>query len=273
MFFSDYLNSCADILQSRFLGYSRRNQNPADKGELCEIFVKQFLEDFLLDNFKIFRGGKIIDIDNNESKQLDIVLAAKNTLKIFGDKGIYPIESIFGVFSITATLDHGKFRDCIDEFNAIPNNNPKFMIMDDLLSQAEVIEKWKENLPFKCVFGFSGDINQTWADELNEFVLNKKYDKNSLPDYILVNKKGTIKKNNELTKLDYLKKGIKLADFHFTDLNLFKYNGVALLHILNDLFVLHTWQYKITPEYFRYFNRDIGEIAPEYFRYFNRDND
>lgn len=244
-----------------YLGHTRNNQNPADKGELCEIFIKKFLEDFLGDIFKIFRGGKIVDSENRESKQIDILIAARNTLKFFGDKGIYPIESIYGVFSITSSLGYKKMLSCLDELASIPMSHPKFMIIDSTLSHDLVVQKWRECLPYKCVFGFNGDINQKWADELNEYVASGRYSKNTLPDAIVVNKTGLITKAGEFAKSEYLKKGILVKDFHYTDLNLLKNNGVVFHHILNDLFVLNTWQYKITPQYHAYLNKDMGVSA------------
>jgi len=85
MFFKDYFNSVAECMNFKYKGHQRKNQNPVDKGELCEIFIKEFLEDTFSDHFKIFRGGKIISSDNGESKQLDIVLCSKNS-KYYGLK-------------------------------------------------------------------------------------------------------------------------------------------------------------------------------------------
>ena len=42
--------------------------------------------------------------------QLDVVLTTGNTLKIFDDKGIYPIETLVGVFSITSNLTLQKLK-------------------------------------------------------------------------------------------------------------------------------------------------------------------
>jgi len=59
MLFKNYFNSIADILEARLKGYEIKNMNPADKGELCELLIKDFLLDALSDNFKVFRGGKV----------------------------------------------------------------------------------------------------------------------------------------------------------------------------------------------------------------------
>ena len=85
MFIKAYFNSIMEKLDAEFRGMEIRGQNPSDKGELCEIFLKNLLDDIFSDQFKIFRGGKVINIDENESKQMDIVLLAKNTPKLFGN--------------------------------------------------------------------------------------------------------------------------------------------------------------------------------------------
>jgi hypothetical protein len=126
MFFKNYFLGVADVLQAKFHGHERSNQHSGDKGELCENFVQEFLKDSLADNFKIFRGGQVINSHGQQSKQLDIVLCGKRTIKIFGDKGIYPVESVFGVFSITSTLSFSKLKDCMHEFHSIPKHDYYF---------------------------------------------------------------------------------------------------------------------------------------------------
>lgn len=135
--------------------------------------MKDLLNDLFSDSFKIYRGGKIVDINNSESKQLDIVLTAKNTIKLYGDKGIYPIESVFVVFSITANLTYEKLHDCLEEFKSIPKNNPQIEFYGGL-NESATLNKWKERFPYKCIFGFTGDINQNWEDELNKMVMENE---------------------------------------------------------------------------------------------------
>src|SRR5689334_13104197 len=108
MFFKDYFISIAEIINSQFRGYEAITKNPADKGELCEIFIKNFLQESLGDSFKIFRGGRIVNCLDAESKQIDIILTGKRSIKLFGDKGIFPTETVQGCFSITATLTKEK---------------------------------------------------------------------------------------------------------------------------------------------------------------------
>ena len=127
MFFKDYFISIANIIDSKFRGYEKITRNPADKGELCEIFMKEFLLDALEDSFKIFRGETIVNSLEIESKQIDIILTGKKSIKLFGDKGIFPTETVQGCFSITATLTKDKLIDCCNEFKSIPKKGYGFL--------------------------------------------------------------------------------------------------------------------------------------------------
>lgn len=256
MFFKEYFISIVDCLNSKFEGIQRKGQNPVDKGELCEIFIKNFLCDFLSDQLKIFRGGKIINIDNLESKQIDIIITPKNTIKIFEDKGIYPIETVFGVFSITSTLDHPKFLDSIKEIKSIPKKNPQFWFHPLFQKDpTKLLAEWERLFPYKCIFGFTGDINQNWENYLNNLVKDNSNIKNFLPDIVIVNKKGMLQKiypNNKFSDGTQINK-----DFHYTDFSLYTNYGCIIIHIIKMLYNLSNWQYTITPYYEMYFNKDL----------------
>jgi len=203
----------------------------------------------------------IINVENKESKQIDIVLSAKNTIKIFGDKGIYPIESVYGVFSITSTLDHPKLSNVIEEFKSIPKENTQFeFFTEGNLGEAQkkkVLEKWNNRFPYKCVFGFSGDINASWEKELNEMAAANSHLKNCLPDLILVNKKGVIEKIHSDTARTVAGSIIE-KDFHYTDFQLNPNYGAPIIYIANELYYLSTWQGTIAPAYPAYFNKDLA---------------
>ena len=258
MFFKEYFISIADCLEAQFMGIQRGGQNPTDKGELCEMFIKNLLYDLFSDHFKIFRGGKIVNIDNEESKQMDIVLTAKNSIKIFGDKGIYPVESVYGAFSITATLDHPKLFDIIEEFKSIPKNNLQFEYLNfielpDL--EKQMLGYWRKAFPFKCVFGYTGDINVNWENELNQMVAENGSVKSSLPDLIIVNKKGLIAKLERPTQSS---KGKMIdKDFHFTTFAGYKNYGAPMTQIASKLFGLSDWQNKMVTKYGEYFKKDL----------------
>jgi hypothetical protein len=194
--FDEYYNNIADIMEAQFKAHGYTGINPADKGELSELFVKKFLEDALSDNYKIFRGGKIINSAGLTSRQLDIVLCSKRTIKIFSDKGIYPTETVKGVFSVTATLDLAKLDSCMIEFNSIPKTNYHFnsnkIFPDNFLIETQRI--FENVTPVTIIFAFKGDIEASWIEHIYAWIRQYRPNPSLTPDIIVVNKKGVIYK-------------------------------------------------------------------------------
>ena len=186
MLFKNYFNSVAAILAARLNGYERDKTNPADKGELCELFIKDFLLDsHLSDSFKVFRGGKVVNSKGEASKQLDIVLSSKRTIKIFSDKGVYPTETVKGVFSITSTLDISKLDKCLEEFNSIPKTGYHFTAQKFFPEQFKIeTQRIYENLtPFTCIFSYYGEIQANWIDHLSDWIANNNPNHSLTPEY------------------------------------------------------------------------------------------
>ncbi|CAD5256218.1 MULTISPECIES: DUF6602 domain-containing protein [unclassified Imperialibacter] len=256
MFFKNYFLGVADILQAKFLGHERENQHSGDKGELSENFVQEFLTDSLADNFKIFRGGQIINSSGKSSKQLDIVLCGKRTIKIFGDKGIYPIESVAGVFSITANLSFSKLKDCMKEFHSIPKYGYHFSI-EKFYGETfvkQTMNTYKLLFPFTCVFAFKGDINERWVEEILGFLTKNKIDPALWPDLIVVNKKGMIELSRTKTE-----SGTIDLRYQFVDFTDYTNYGICFTKILFHLYNLSHEEFILKPQYEQYFNKDLEE--------------
>jgi hypothetical protein len=252
MFFKNLLNGTAELLDIKYQSSLRDGINSADIGELCEIFIKEFLTNCLDDYYKIFRGGNIVNTIGNCSPQLDIVLTNKNTLKIFGDKGIYPIETVIGVFSITSNLTLPKLEKCMIELSKIPKHHYGFH-MERFYGEkfkTDTNEVWENSVPFSCIFGFKGNIKEQWIDKINkhaEMIL----DHSLLPSIIVVNKKGFIEKSimkDENGNINFW--------FEFVPLNTKDTYGYYLSKILFHLYNLSGEQYFRRPNYHKYFERD-----------------
>lgn len=247
MFFKNYFNGLSEALDAKYRAYKRDKINSADIGELCEIFIREILNDFLDDHYKIFRGGNIINHIGQNSGQIDIVLTNKSALKIFSDKGIYPIESVSAIFSITSNLTLYKLKKSIKEIQRIPKSNYKFRIEnfygDDFINK--VHHAWKKLVPFSCVFGFKGKISQKWVSELNKEAKNV-VDKSLLPVLIIVNKKGIIERDLLSDEVVYTFNTIDSKE---------KY-GEWLSRVLYRLYDMNRFQIYIYPKYEYYFSQD-----------------
>lgn len=251
-FYRNYFISISDILESKLKAHERDNFNPQDKGELCEVFMKDFLFDAMGDLFKIHRGGNIINSTGEISKQIDIILCRKRSLKLFADKGIYPIESVMGAISITSTLTLDKFINDAKGLLSIPKKNYRFNIHKHLPEtfrlQTHLI--YQMALPFTCIFAYRGEINENWIAILEANFKNAtSVEWSLLPSIIAVNKKGLIlrtyrKGPDEQTVIKYQYMDISHQDLH----------GETFGRIVNELFNLSHEEYNMFFDYTDYFN-------------------
>ena len=252
MFFENQFNGLSEILEVKYQSSLREGMNSADIGELCEIFIKEFLVGCLDDHYKIFRGGNITNTIGNLSSQLDIVLTNRNTLKIFGDKGIYPIETVIGVFSITSNLTLPKLKKSIKELSSIPKHHYCFSMEKfyGLTFFNETDKVWKNTIPYSCIFGFKGKIDKSWIDKIN-IELSKVPDKSLWPSMIVVNKKGMIEKFIKKKENGDIEHWYGYVRIDSKD----KY-GYYISKILFHLYNLSNEQNFRRPDYANYFGKD-----------------
>ncbi len=252
MFFKNLLNGVAETLDIKYKSSLRDGINSADIGELCEVFIKEFLTNCLDDQYKIFRGGNIVNTTGDRSPQLDVVLTNKNALKIFDDKGIYPIETVIGVFSITSNLTLTKLKKSIAEVGKIPKFNYYFQ-MEKFYGEKFINEThklWEHIIPFSCIFGFKGSIKESWLTNINEEV-SKTKDKSLWPSLIVVNKKGMFEKfvkGSNNGELEYW--------YEYVPINEKEKYGYYISKILFHLYTYSGEQYFRNPNYGKYFEKD-----------------
>lgn len=252
MFFKTYLNGLAETLDIKYRSSLRQGINSADIGELCELFIKEFLLDYLDDHFRIFRGGNIVNIAGMRSPQLDVVLTNKSALKIFGDKGIYPIETVAAVFSITSNLTVPKLIKCIKELGKIPKSHYHFgfekFYGDDFKKQT--MDAWRHVIPYSCIFGFTGKIDSKVIHKINDHLLETT-DHSLWPSIIIVNRKGMLEKEIEKSKEGKIK-----IQYTFTKFDSKEVWGVCFSKILFHLYNASKEQNYMMPNYGKYFAQD-----------------
>ncbi len=255
MFFREYLNAAADIIDAKFRGNRWQGQNSADIGEVCEVFVNEFLSQFLSNQFSIFRGGNIVSSVGNKSEQMDIVLCDKHCPVIFAHKGLYPIEAVLGVFAVTSNLTRAKLGSSITCLGSIPDETPRFYYIapwrGTLEPDENVIETWRRRVPYRCIFGINGVPDDDSVVELNQAATKNKFALERMPDLIVVNRCGMIVKNRPDLLVDG--KAIE-GPFYFADVQAESRFWMPLAHIIDDLAQVYAlWGGCILPKYDEYF--------------------
>jgi hypothetical protein len=132
----------------------------------------------------------------------------------------------------------------VKEFESIPRNDPLFDY--GIIDGGTFLRIWRNDIPFKCIFGFTGTYKPKWLDYLNNICKNTPSSKEYLPDIVVVNRVCMIVK---------LRDGQDGRDFQYIDFRDNPNYSAPLAFIINKLFNLSTWQYHVTPQYHEYFNR------------------
>jgi hypothetical protein len=262
--YAKYLRAECEKLDIDYRAIGHPHLNGADLGEHCERLFADLLERYLAGVYDIFRGGVVVGLKGLPSRQVDIVLTAKNALRVFGDKGLYPIESVFGVVSVTSTMTARKFESSIEEFPRLPRGalglQPFKFGLDGQKAAAycaELLSTRATTIPYKCIFAFDGDLKTDWATELQDRVASNHTAEAELPDLVVVNKKGMILKVPEGKTKSGRKHLPYFQLFEFSQTGRFFY---PLAFMLNKLFVLSQFQHRCVPRYDLYLGQDFAEF-------------
>src|SRR3989344_8337675 len=94
-----YFQNVADVLDQK-KKISEVFPNTSDSGQTREGILQKFLEEHIPNRCKVIRGGFIFDSEDNESRQLDLMvindLALQfNTLQEFAQKSFATIEGCY----------------------------------------------------------------------------------------------------------------------------------------------------------------------------------
>lgn len=262
MFFSRRFDAIAEGLDAKFRGASYAGQNPADKGELCEMIVQEALGHLISGRLLLHRGGKVVDSTGKESRQCDIVITSRDTVPAFEAKGLYPVEAVYAIVHVTSSLDSAKLRDSVRAVQSvsIPKANARFAYLFDWDNvKAEHAVVFLERLPYQVVFAFAGDLADADVAGLEAQADQGPVVKNALPHLIVINKKVMLEK---VISKDAQFVGGGKVESHFAKVSLEKMPGVFLTVIASELGKLSTWDQVAMPAYEHYFNADLAE----YFR-------
>ena len=260
MYFKEYFNSVSEILENKYKAYILQ-KNPCDTGELCEIIVKDFLSDVFSGILKIYRGGFIMDSLGNKSEQIDIIICSQAAMKVFSDKGIFPIETVFGIINVKKILDHtnlfsNKKKDCgiLKNIASIPKSNYR-LVAPGNMNIDKVTEDFKKYWPYRVSFSYEGKIQKNWEEELNKMANDPEILK-TLPDLIIVNKIGYIIRSRT-GEFEFNDGSKEVKNFHLVTYKNNEQYFFGISHLVQEIYKSVQWQYMILPAYYEYFNNEV----------------
>lgn len=187
-----YFDSISQIIQSE--SKLTTNQNPSDIGTNREDILLSFLNNHLPEICKANLGGKIIDIFDNESEQVDIVVNSIFGPKFFHqNKTIYLVDSTYAAIEIKSTLNYKTLEDGLNKSLSVKKLHK--MKTDD----AKQVISFSKNIDRVCtgIFAYNTKIEDPnrILEMINKFYQSKNITDNiSMIDFICVNMKYCIER-------------------------------------------------------------------------------
>lgn len=99
---------------------SRINHN-GEKGTARENVLQNYLRNYIPDKYT-FSKGTIIDCNDNQSRQVDIIIHDKYTTPYLIDMDstkVIPVESVYAVIEVKSTLTKEELRKSIENINSV----------------------------------------------------------------------------------------------------------------------------------------------------------
>lgn len=101
---------------------SRINHN-GEKGAARETVLQNYLRTYIPDKYS-FSKGTLIDCNDNQSKQVDIIIHDKYTTPYLVDMestNVIPIESVYAVIEVKSTLTKEELRKSTQNIRSVKN--------------------------------------------------------------------------------------------------------------------------------------------------------
>jgi hypothetical protein len=170
--FRDYFEHISDSLNSD-TGASSIFPNSTDSGGSREDLIRDFLISHLPKKSEVFKGGFLFDMNGNESKQIDLLVANDITLQFkkfvnpqTSGKSFNYIGGCLAAFSIKSNLDKKELEDSLLNIASIPMFPYTRADFNPLVNISDGIEM---RMPLKVIFAFKGLSISTILKHIDAF--------------------------------------------------------------------------------------------------------
>ncbi len=189
-----YFNHIADILNAQS-NVASFNQHRPDTGSNREEVLIDILNKHLPDCLVAINGGNVINIEEEQSKQIDIII--KNNLfpKFEQSKKTSVItESVAGVLSVKSFLDKNTLEESIENVASIPKFSKETLsLSNSSIVREDLQEKFTSYWPYRAVFAYGGINPNTLYEYALAYYNAHPTRLASFPKMIIVNKSFCIR--------------------------------------------------------------------------------
>jgi len=251
-----YFNAVSEKLAAGH-AISSTIKNASDIGYSRENLVKDFLSKHLPGRLSAVLGGHVFGFDQEESKQLDILILNDIGLNFKeNDKPFAPIENVAAVFTVKSNLNSSELIDALANIASIPQIDRDVLDFENLMG--EPYEYFIKHYPRFNVFAYTGMSLESTLKTIQEFYLNNEVPLNRRPQGIIVNREYYIQSSPEATPLyngkqspPYSFNGIKLHE---------ELSGYPLFHVLGPLNGYSSWLNNMRIGYSKYFDSALQKV-------------
>jgi hypothetical protein len=190
----DYFNSLAEGLAVNSKSASFGQHRP-DTGANREDLVINLLNNHLPDRLKAIAGGKVVNIEGDLSKQIDVIV--KNDLFPRFDqhgKSCVIAEAVAGVVSVRSHLDKAGLEETIENVASVPEfSDSTLSLTNSSIVRSNLQSQFTSNWPFRVVFAYDSIDPDTIYQHALAYYKTHSARAHKLPEMIIVNKRICIR--------------------------------------------------------------------------------
>lgn len=186
-----YLEACHDELLVAFKRTSAGGTHGGDLGENREQLIVNFINDNQPRRLYAHRGGQIIGVNSEPSKQIDVLVTHDSTIEFRKDEKSYRVaESILAAIAVKSVLDREPLKEDFENLASLP------AISHDVLKLSSnqhdgLFQIYGRDFPARMMIGWDGAKSETLIDALNEAIAaNPDVHVGAYPDVVTVLKRG-----------------------------------------------------------------------------------
>ena len=145
--------------------------HPTGIGTEREEVYRSFLERHVPKTCDVFLGGYVFSLKGNQSKQIDVIVAAGNAPRFrlsAGNHYIAPVEGTIAIAEIKSHLDKESLQDALEKCASIPPMPDSKGIVSPNLNVSK--DNWQD-APYKIVFAYDGINADTVVSHISNFYI------------------------------------------------------------------------------------------------------